>query len=103
MLSKNKSSKNEPDFSWCRRRREAPTVIKGVYNCDNSTVGNGVCWVIKMRTQTARNYCALVFALMSGLFPALAQPKLGILRANDQSILYWPSNATGYTLQRSEE
>jgi formylglycine-generating enzyme required for sulfatase activity len=37
--------------------------------------------------------------LGAGLYPALAQPALGIVQTNNQSLLYWPANATGFVLQ----
>jgi len=40
-------------------------------------------------------------ASLAGVHPALAQPSLGIVPTNNQSLLYWPSTATGYVLQSS--
>jgi formylglycine-generating enzyme required for sulfatase activity len=50
-----------------------------------------------MRIQL-RLLCAAL-ALLAGIHVAHAQPALGIIRTNNQSLLYWPSNATGYVLQ----
>ena len=38
-------------------------------------------------------------ALIAGIHSALAQPALEIIQTNNQSLLHWPSNATGYVLQ----
>jgi formylglycine-generating enzyme required for sulfatase activity len=38
-------------------------------------------------------------ALIAGIHSALAQPALGIIQTNKQSLLYWPSNAAGFVLQ----
>jgi formylglycine-generating enzyme required for sulfatase activity len=37
--------------------------------------------------------------LIAGIHSALAQPALGIIQTNKQSLLYWPSNATSFVLQ----
>jgi len=41
----------------------------------------------------------IVLALLAGIHAALAQPELGIIRTNNRSLLYWPSNAVGFVLQ----
>ena len=38
-------------------------------------------------------------ALIAGIHSALAQPALGIIKTNNQCLLYWPSNAMGFVLQ----
>jgi formylglycine-generating enzyme len=38
-------------------------------------------------------------ALTAEIHSALAQPALGIIRTNNQSLLFWPSDATGFVLQ----
>jgi formylglycine-generating enzyme required for sulfatase activity len=38
-------------------------------------------------------------ALIAGIHSALAQPTLEIIQTNNQSLLYWPSNAVGFVLQ----
>lgn len=43
----------------------------------------------------------IVLALFAGVHPALAQPSLGIVPTNNQSLLYWPATAKGYVLQNS--
>ena len=40
-------------------------------------------------------------ALLAVVHPGLAGPALGIVRTNNQSLLYWPATATGYVLQSS--
>jgi formylglycine-generating enzyme len=37
--------------------------------------------------------------LITGIHSALAQPALGIIQTNKQSLLFWPSNATSFVLQ----
>jgi formylglycine-generating enzyme required for sulfatase activity len=50
-----------------------------------------------MRTKLHALLAGLI--LGAGLYPALAQPALGIVQTNNQSLLYWPANATGFVLQ----
>ena len=40
-------------------------------------------------------------ALLAVVHPVLAQPALGIVPTNNQSLLYWPATATDYVLQSS--
>ena len=40
-------------------------------------------------------------ALLAVVHPVLAQPALGIVPTNNQSLLYWPAAATNYILQSS--
>ena len=43
----------------------------------------------------------IALALLAVVHPMLAQPALGIVRTNNQSLLYWPATATDYVLQSS--
>jgi formylglycine-generating enzyme len=40
-------------------------------------------------------------AMLAVVHPVLAQPALGIVPTNNQSLLYWPATATDYVLQSS--
>ena len=40
-------------------------------------------------------------ALLAVVHPVMAQPALGIVPTNNQSLLYWPATATDYVLQSS--
>jgi formylglycine-generating enzyme required for sulfatase activity len=41
----------------------------------------------------------IALALLAVVHPVLAQPALGIVPTNNQSLLYWPATATDYVLQ----
>src|SRR5208283_2548384 len=41
----------------------------------------------------------VALAWIAGVHPALAQLALGIAPVGNQSVLFWPSNATSYVLQ----
>ena len=45
------------------------------------------------------SFLFVVLALQVGVYSILAQPALGIAPTGGQSIIYWPTNSTNYTLQ----
>jgi len=51
--------------------------------------------------KTKLRFLFIGLALLAGVHPALAQPSLGILPTNNQSLLYWPATPTDYVLQSS--
>jgi formylglycine-generating enzyme required for sulfatase activity len=51
--------------------------------------------------KTKLNSLFIGLALLAVVHPVLAQPALGIVPTNNQSLLYWPATATDYVLQSS--
>jgi len=54
-----------------------------------------------MKNPCTRCSVAIGLMLLAGVPAALAQPTLGIVRTNNQSLLYWPAIAADYILQSS--
>ena len=55
----------------------------------------------KFVMKTKIQFLFIGLALLAGVAPVVAQPALGIVPTNNQSLLYWPATATDYVLQSS--